>query len=181
MLELLLQVFWFLIPAGVANLVPPVFAKLLPDWNFPMDFGITLQGQRLFGSHKTFRGLVSGIATATIVHNLQILLASKYQWVHDLAIDNFFYQHWWLGAWLGFTALTGDALKSTIKRQINLEPGKPWLPWDKIDWILGTLAGTWFLFQFDILFVITAILTGLILSFIGRVIGYWLGINSSWM
>jgi CDP-2,3-bis-(O-geranylgeranyl)-sn-glycerol synthase len=181
MVELTLQVIWFLIPPGVANLVPPIFAKLLPKWNYPMDFGLTIRSQRLFGSHKTFRGLISGILTAIAVHNIQILLASRYQWIENLAIDDVYYQHWWLGAWLGFTALGGDAIKSMIKRQANLEPGKPWLPWDKIDWILGTLAGTWFIFQFSTLFIIIAIVAGLVLSFTGRVIGYWLGINSSWI
>ena len=181
MIELLLQVIWFLIPAGVANLVPPIAARMIPAWDSPMDFGVKLRGQRLFGSHKTFRGLFSGILAATAVHKLQVLIALNYQWFFNLAFDEFFYQQWWLGAWFGFTALAGDAIKSLIKRQTNREPGKPWLPWDKIDWIIGTLAGSWFLFHFDADFAITAIIAGLLLSFAGKIIGYWLGINSSWI
>lgn len=172
---------WFLIPAGVANLVPPVAARVLPRWNNPMDFGLMFRGQHLFGSHKTVRGLVTGVLFASVVHNLQVLLSIRFNGLQTLAIDPMFNQTWWLGAWLGFTALMGDALKSFIKRQAHIEPGKPWLPWDKIDWILGVLAGSWFLFQFNASFIIMAIIIGLLLSSLGKLLGYWLRINPDWL
>lgn len=178
---LLMQVVWFLVPAGMANLVPPIAAKLLPRWQTPMDFGVHLRGRQLFGSHKTVRGLVTGVMLGSVIHQIQVLAALRYEWLWNLAIDPAFYQRWWLGAWLGFTALSGDAIKSLFKRQAGIDPGKPWLPWDKIDWIIGTLAGTWFLFDYPIAFVFASLMAGLVLSFAGRLVGYWLNINSSWL
>ena len=146
-----------------------------------MDFGLELRGKRLLGSHKTIRGLVTGVLCAALLHYLQTRLAIRWSWAEDLAIDPVYYQYWWIGAWLGFLALVGDALKSLVKRQLHIAPGKPWLPWDKIDWIIGTLAGSWFIFHFEMRFAITAILCGLLLSFAGKIVGYWLNINSSWI
>jgi CDP-2,3-bis-(O-geranylgeranyl)-sn-glycerol synthase len=180
-MTLIAQVIWFLIPAGVANLVPPISAKLLPRWDSPMDFGVHWRGQQLLGSHKTVRGLVTGTLMALLVHHGQVLLALRSDWLADLAISPAYYHYWWLGAWLGFTALLGDALKSLAKRQLNIEPGKPWLPWDKIDWILGCLAGCWFLLPISTAFALTAIVCGLVLSSAGRIVGYWLKINDDWL
>jgi len=180
-MSLLLQVIWFLVPAGVANLVPPIAARLLPRWIYPMDFNLTLRGQRVLGAHKTMRGLICGTVSAFGVHQLQILAALKYDLFSSLAFSKQFHELWWLGPWLGFTALSGDAIKSFIKRQWHISPGQPWLPWDKIDWIIGVLAGSWFFLHFSLTFIAVAMVTGLLLSTIGRIIGYWLKINQEWL
>ena len=180
-MELLLQVIWFLAPAGAANFIPPIAAKLAPRWNTPMDFGLTLRGQRVFGSHKTIRGLFCGVLLATVVHQVQIEISNQLPAMRALAIEESYLQYWWLGPWLGFIALMGDAIKSFFKRQFGIAPGKAWLPWDKIDWVLGTLAGSAFFFTFDIKFVTVSLVAGLTLSFVARAAGYWLKINSSWI
>jgi len=180
-MQLLLQVIWFLVPAGVANLVPPIAAKLFPRWNRPLDFGIHWRGQQLLGSHKTVRGLVTGILMASVAHQLQVLLALGSPRLTELALSPAYYQTWWLGAWLGCSALLGDACKSLVKRRLQVAPGRPWLPWDKIDWILGSLAGCWFLLPLSLGFVLTAIAVGTVLSTIGRLLGYWLHINEQWL
>ena len=177
----LLQVIWFLIPAGMANLVPPIAAKVLPAWTYPMDCNLTFRGQRLLGSHKTMRGLVSGVLLAFATHQLQVFAAQQNNYFNDLAISPVYYELWWLGPWIGFTALAGDALKSFIKRQLQISPGRPWLPWDKIDWIIGTMAGCWFILQLSFTFVVIALITGLLLSTVGRIVGYWFHINKDWL
>jgi len=180
-MTLLWQVIWFLIPAGVANLVPPVAARLLPRWDTPMDLGLRWRGVQLLGSHKTVRGLVTGTLLGSLAHQGQVLLAQQDAAIAQLAVSPVFHETWWLGAWLGFTALLGDALKSLIKRQLGIQPGKPWLPWDKIDWVLGCLAGSWFLLPLSPAFMVTALLGGLVLSSLGRLVGYWLRINDNWL
>ena len=180
-MTLLAEVIWFLVPAGVANLVPPISARLFPRWEWPMDFGIHWRGRQLLGSHKTLRGLATGTLMALLVHQGQRLLTTRYENLENLALAPAFYEWWWVGAWLGFTALLGDAMKSLIKRQSGIAPGKPWLPWDKIDWIIGCLLGSWFLFPFSTEFVLAALATGLVLSVLGRITGYWLRINKDWL
>ena len=52
---------------------------------------------------------------------------------------------------------------------------------NKIDWMIGCLIGCWFIFPLTAAFAATAIVTGLVLSSAGRVIGYWLKINDDWL
>jgi CDP-2,3-bis-(O-geranylgeranyl)-sn-glycerol synthase len=74
-------------------------------WAAPLDFGVVLKdGQRLFGSHKTWRGLIAGAAAAG-------LLAAALG------------EGLLLGAAFGATSMAGDALSSTIKRRLRREPG----------------------------------------------------------
>jgi len=64
---------WFFLPAAIANMMPIFAARwsFLGRYDYPMDFHKTFRGQRVFGSHKTLRGLVIGIIFATLVLWLQ--------------------------------------------------------------------------------------------------------------
>ena len=177
----LLQILWFLLPAAVANSTPPFASKLLPGWNTPMDFGVKIAGHRLFGHHKTVRGLTFGVIAALGIHWLQNLLTNNIDWLQPVTRYPMTLELWWLGGWMGFCALLGDALKSTIKRQLSIAPGKPWLPWDKIDWVIGAIIGVWFILGLSLSFALSAVLVGLILSTVGRVIGYWIKVNREWL
>ena len=74
-------------------------------WAAPLDSGMVLKdGQRLFGSHKTWRGLIAGAAASG--------------WLAAALGLGFL-----LGAAFGATSMAGDALSSTIKRRLRREPG----------------------------------------------------------
>lgn len=74
-------------------------------WSAPLDFGVVLKdGQRLFGSHKTWRGVAAGSAASGL---LAAALGPGFM----------------LGAAVGATSMAGDALSSTIKRRLRREPG----------------------------------------------------------
>jgi CDP-2,3-bis-(O-geranylgeranyl)-sn-glycerol synthase len=132
---------WFFIPAAIANMAP-VFAAQLPGlrkFEAPLDFGMSLGGKRVFGAHKTWRGLVSGMVAATAVLWLQQYLARYYGWftssaqhVHYLALPLFL-----LGPAFAVGALGGDAVKSFVKRRRDIPSGGVWLPYDLIDHIIG--------------------------------------------
>ena len=51
---------------------------------------------------------------------------------------------WWavalFGAILGFAALVGDAVKSYFKRRTGRDRGKPWVPFDQLDFVVFGLA-----------------------------------------
>lgn len=122
----------FFLPAGLANMTP-VVANMIPglrDWNTPLDFGKTYRGKRIFGSSKTWRGVVAGTLvggiSAVIIGGLnQNVLGPYSQLVAGLL--------------LGFGALAGDAIESFFKRQRGIAPGKTWFPFDQIDYIIGGL------------------------------------------
>ncbi|MDH5255332.1 MAG: CDP-archaeol synthase [Gammaproteobacteria bacterium] len=90
----------------MANTAAWAAGRVLGDrWAAPIDFGVVLKdGQRLFGSHKTWRGLIAAAAATG-------LLAA--------ALGPGFL----LGAAFGATSMVGDALSSTIKRRLRREPG----------------------------------------------------------
>ena len=48
----------------------------------------------------------------------------------------------WIGILLGLGAIAGDAVESFFKRMSGIKPGKPWRPFDQIDFTIGALALT---------------------------------------
>ncbi|HEX4922585.1 MAG TPA: CDP-archaeol synthase [Bdellovibrionales bacterium] len=176
-----LEAFWFLVAPGAANLVPPIAAKLWPRWNQPVDGGRELFGKRLFGAHKTIRGFVTGTVSAAAAFQVQLALESEVEALRRLSLLDPEWRVWWFGALLGLSALVGDLLKSFFKRQLGRAPGRPWIPFDQIDWILGALA---FLSLFQSVkaeFGVVAILMGLALSLLFKVLGYFLKVNSEYI
>lgn len=126
-LEHALYALLFFLPAGVANMTP-IFASRLPglrNWQAPIDLGKSYRGKRIFGPHKTWRGLISGTLMGTIIG---VLLLSS---------DNL-----WVAASMSAGALIGDAVESFFKRQRGIESGKAWFPFDQTDYIVGGLLFT---------------------------------------
>ena len=154
----------FLITAGVANMAPPLVVKLFPTWNTPLDFGKSFRGIRIFGDHKTWRGLILGTLISGLGWLIYSLLIKK--------SSNYF-----LGFQLGFGALFGDAIKSFFKRRIGVKSGQSWFPFDQIDWILGSslMVINQISFSNFLLFLIL----GLGLHLLVKTLGYFFKINST--
>ncbi len=129
----LLQLVWYFLPVYVANGSPPLLAKLplLGTWNAPVDLGRDWGKRRLFGDHKTWRGLIGGILLAGIV----FLVQQRYVSIAPLV--PYAMLPWWLGFLLGAGALLGDLVKSFFKRRITIKPGGNWAPFDQIDYAVG--------------------------------------------
>lgn len=145
-MDVLLFALWFFLPAGAANAVPVPAAKLpvLRRWNAPMDFGRTLHGERILGSHKTWRGLICGMIASTIVLWLQQLILAHVSWTHSLAgpVDYASLPTLVMGPLFGFGVLAGDAIKSFFKRRHGVVPGRSWFPFDQTDFIIGGVLAT---------------------------------------
>ncbi len=122
MLQIIFETLWFFLPAIIANMAPVFAARYnwLAGLNIPLDFGYQWNNGALLGSNKTVRGLLVGVIAAAIVGWLQ----------GDLL----------LGAGLGLGALLGDAIKSFLKRRLNIPSGESWKPWDQIDFVLGAIV-----------------------------------------
>ena len=135
---------WFFLPAGIANMTPVLIAHVpaLQRLNAPMDGGKSFRGQRIFGDHKTWRGLISGILLGVIIVYLQAVI---YRHSHDVRtftapIDYSHVNIALLGFLLSFGALLGDALESFAKRQFKIAAGHTWFPFDQLDYIIGGLV-----------------------------------------
>jgi CDP-2,3-bis-(O-geranylgeranyl)-sn-glycerol synthase len=156
------QLLYFMAPAYAANMAPP-FVRFWKGWNRPIS-------RRWLGTHKTILGAGLGVLAAVAATFVQ----SRIPWDGTLAA----YDHWiGLGLRFGVGAMAGDAAKSFVKRRVGITPGKPWVPWDQIDFVLGALVLTWgaaALSWGDLAIIF-------LLSVVGHVlvnhVGYWLGIR----
>jgi CDP-2,3-bis-(O-geranylgeranyl)-sn-glycerol synthase len=146
LLDHILVALWFFIPAGIAN-VTPIFLAKIPGLNrlkTPLDFGRTWRGKPIFGTNKTWRGLIGGVITATLCVWLQVWLSHHVGWIANLtaSIDYADMNPLILGPLFAIGALGGDALESFFKRQRGIAPGRSWFPWDQTDYIIGASLTT---------------------------------------
>ncbi|MDO6822530.1 CDP-archaeol synthase [Marinobacter sp. 1_MG-2023] len=104
-----LQLFLMLV---LANGAPVVAAKILRQrWSAPVDAGLNwIDGRRLLGKSKTWRGIVSGALSCALF---------------SLATG----QGFLFGLLFGLLALAGDLFSSFIKRRLGLASSErmPWL------------------------------------------------------
>jgi CDP-2,3-bis-(O-geranylgeranyl)-sn-glycerol synthase len=134
MFKLLIQIIWLFLPAGIANMSPVIFQKI-SFLNYPLDFNLQLKNKPLLGKNKTCRGFFFGILMALLIIVIQ---KNLYPYMINFSVINYNEINiYLLGFLLGFGALSGDALKSFFKRRFNISSGKPWIPFDQIDWIIG--------------------------------------------
>lgn len=131
----ILTIIFFLIPAGIANMAP-VLVKKINFLNYPIDFGKKISGDRIFGENKTYRGFFFGILLSIIAALIQ---KSVYPTDLSVLVNYNEVNVFLLGFLLGFGALFGDLVKSFFKRRLKIKPGKSWVPFDQIDWVIGAL------------------------------------------
>lgn len=146
----LIFVFWFFGPAGLANIAAFSSGKiyLLKKLHYPVDCGLKFRGKRVFGSHKTVRGFIAGIIVGIATVYLEIFLYEHLGFVREMVFLNYSkIDPLLLGFLSGFGALAGDAIKSFFKRQMSIPPGRSWIPFDQIDYILGGIFFTAFYIQ----------------------------------
>ena len=175
----LIGTFWFLLPAGFANMAP-VICRKIEFLASSVDFGKHLWGRRLFGHSKTWRGFVVGIIFATFVLAIQQALYPLYleyvgQTVIDYSVINIFL---W-GLILGGGALLGDLAFSFFKRRLGMEPGIPWPIADQLDWVIGALALSATAAALSFSIWISAVLIYGPLHLVVNRISYWIGLQKN--
>ena len=137
MANIILQCFYFMLPAYFANMAPVLAKNMFRKMALPIDFNMKLGKYAIFGENKTYRGLVAGVIAAIGVAYVQFFLYSE-NILSDFAIVD--YSNWLLiGFLLGFGAMFGDMVKSFVKRRLGLEPGMPFVPFDQLDFVFGAL------------------------------------------
>ncbi len=120
---------YYIFPAYCANASPVIFGG-----GKPVDCGRKfLDGKPIFGSHKTYRGLISGLLIGTLVGWIQEFLAP------NIPNVNFPKGSTFLGFVLSLGALFGDLMGSFVKRRFDLKPGSPLPIIDQIDFVIAAL------------------------------------------
>lgn len=147
----------------------PILFQWIPWLNTPVDGGKTFHGKMIFGNHKTWRGIVTGLLLGTAVacaqsfYPMQILPG---EWI-------------FIGFLQSIGALLGDVIKSFFKRQLGIPPGKSWIPFDQFDFIIGAIGTTSFFFTIPFAMIITAIILAPIFHIAINRAGYYLKIRQT--
>jgi CDP-2,3-bis-(O-geranylgeranyl)-sn-glycerol synthase len=181
MLKDLLFALWFFLPAAIANVTPILVAKMpgLRNLDMPMDFGHLFRGKRIFGSHKTWRGFISGLIMATLVLWLQQWAVSSLDWAQTLTsqVDYLALPTLIVGPLFAIGALGGDAIESFFKRQHGVAPGHGWFPWDQIDYIIGGAIATAAFVPLTLLQYAWLIVLWLVIHLIASYVGWLLNLK----
>ncbi len=172
---------WFFLPAGFANMVPVLVTRvpILKNYNQPIDGGIKFRSIPLFGSHKTWRGLFSGIIIAIFVLWLQVILYDHISFFKSVS-NGIAYNHlsiFGLGFLFGLGALGGDIIESFFKRQLNILPGKSLFPFDQIDYIIGGLVASTAIVTLSFWQYVWIVITWLILHLVAGLVGFLIGVK----
>ncbi|MFA5256239.1 MAG: CDP-archaeol synthase [Candidatus Omnitrophota bacterium] len=149
MIKFIFLCLWYLLPAALGNhtascgnriWLPAIIKDGLAKLARPVDFGVLWRGKEIFGKNKTWRGLLVGIAAGILTAGIQALLFFKIDFFKINTLVDYGKVNFILfGALMGGGALMGDLAKSFIKRRLDVPPGKPWFPWDQLDWIAGAM------------------------------------------
>jgi CDP-2,3-bis-(O-geranylgeranyl)-sn-glycerol synthase len=134
-----LQVLWLFVPAYAANMAPVLIHGHFERLATPIDGGRTLGGTRIFGDHKTWRGILAGIAAGVVAYELQRVL-DAWGATTDLALMDYGGHPLLPGALMGLGTGIGDALKSFFKRRVGIAPGASWPVFDQLDFFAGAYA-----------------------------------------
>jgi CDP-2,3-bis-(O-geranylgeranyl)-sn-glycerol synthase len=142
-----------------------VLAMLVKPLKFlfiPIDNNLTYQGKPIFGTHKTWLGLISGSLTGLLT---AILIYPYFDISYPVI----------LGFFMGFSSIVGDMVKSFFKRRMDIKPGQPWIPFDQIDYMLANIiifSAPLALNLFDIsVLIVLGFFSAIIISLISWTIG----------
>jgi len=179
----ILQALYLFLPAYAAN-VAPVVAKrfhLFPFLAWPLDRGCILYQQRLFGPHKTFRGILVGILAAIGTAALQRLAVQRSEFFVSLSSEpHVLYSPILWGGALGGGALLGDLLKSFIKRRFGIPPGQRWLPWDQLDLAIGAVLIGRLFYPFSWTTILIILIATPLLGLLANIGGYLVSLKEAW-
>lgn len=175
----LLKYIYFFAPAGFANMAPIFTRGIFKKLAFPVDFHKKYKGRAIFGSHKTLRGIISGVIFGIVIAYLQRSLFA-YSFFRNISLIDYSAENvLMLGLLMGLGALIGDMIESFFKRRLNIKPGSRFIPWDQIDWILGMIVFTYFIYPYTLNMIVILIIMAFILHIVFRFIGYYIKINKS--
>ncbi len=170
MIEIFLQALYFFLPAYFANMAPVMFKKL-PILEKSIN-------KKALGKNKTWRGLILGIFFGTFVFYLQQLLYAK-EILISLALIDYNGHPLLLGLALAIGALLGDLIESYFKRKNKIKPGKPWIPYDQLDFVVGALLLSSLFYVPRVEAILIILMASPLLHVLVNHIGFYLGIRKA--
>ncbi len=119
---LIVEALKFIFPAYCANAAP-----VLVGGGRAMDFGKNfVDGKRVLGNNKTFRGFFFGLAIGVAVGLVEWMLFEDYPFLFSLFTP--------------FGALLGDLAAAFLKRRLGIAPGGFFPIVDQVDFVVGAIV-----------------------------------------
>lgn len=167
----ILVAFWLMLPAYIPNT-----SAALIKGKIPLDFGKNfIDGRRMLGDGKTYRGFILGALCGFILGLIQMISVHFY---NPFEVPQFEI----IGLLcLSFGAMFGDSAASFFKRRLKLERGALFPVVDQLDFVFGAwllcliFARDWFLNAFTIDIIIATLVISPILHLVVNRIGYKMG------
>ena len=180
---IVLETLFFVAPLYAANscAVLSKFVPILKNWTTPVDFGLSLKGERILGKGKTFRGLLFGVACGIAISYLQYCIAP-----HIILSNMSFYNGAsfqkiiLLGFLLSSGGLLGDMVKSFFKRRVGIKSGRPWPVFDQLDFIVGGLLVASLVYTPPLPAIILLVFGTPVIHFLSNISAYLLHLKDVW-
>ncbi len=161
---MIIESLYFFLPGYIANMAP-VLLRRIPFLGKPIH-------RKLFGEHKTWRGLAVATLVGGLVFWLQKLLyLSGFQ---SWALIDYSDFPLWCGFVQGAGVILGDLVKSYYKRKQGIKPGDPWWVWDQLDFVIGGLILGFIFYVPPVETVLVLVVLSPILHLLANNIGYLL-------
>ena len=189
LLEMTFKILFFGAPLLLAGLAQGLCIKYswLSRLKRPLDLGLMFRGRRIFGDHKTWRGLVINMVFCTLGTMIQTWLQNNdciSQWLLLLDYKKYGFL---AGLLLGFGMTVGELPNSFVKRQLDIHPGKKgkgllrmaFFIFDQVDLTIGIWIFFFFLIRPSLMLILWSFLLTILLHVIISSVGYLLGMRKS--
>ncbi len=178
-LTYILSCLYFFLPAYFTNMIPPLARKMdiFNCLDKEVDFGKKFMGEPIFGSHKSWRGVIFGIILGMSVAGFQFWLY-RFPSVRNISFLNYYkIDILVFGFLISAGAIFGDLLSAFVKRRLKLAPGTKFLPFDQTNYVIGAALFLTPVFKIDILVWINLFILTFLLHIIFNRLGYLLKIH----
>ena len=153
----------------------------------PLDLGLTVRGKRLFGDHKTWRGLTINIFFATLGAMVQSGLQGQGLFPAWLLLIDYTRYGYLVGILLGIGMTAGELPNSFIKRQLEIPAGKSrkgilgviFFLYDQVDLTIGIWVFLFFLIRPSTVMILWSLLLTLFLHMAVSSVGYLIGMRKT--
>ncbi len=150
----LIKAIWILIPAGTANIFPP-----LAKGRKPIDFGLKIGGVRILGDGKTWEGAIVGYLAGLTVGLIEMYSQPTINvWLsaQDIVLPQLTLI---IILIIPLAVLIGDMLGSIIKRRFNMDRGAEAPILDQLDFIIGVILFTYTMIEYTKTMIILLLVT----------------------
>lgn len=181
--EIILSTLFFFLPAYIANAVPPLLDKfkILNKFNIPVDNNKMINGKAIFGSHKTWRGVLGIFIIGTLIMPIFFKINNSFQLYEIIRFNYLEWNPFVFGAIFSLGIVIGDLFFAFIKRQLNFKPGAAFIPFDQTNYVFGIFLLLQYFINLDLSIWAIILVQTFIIHIVFNRVGYSLGLhNAKW-